>query len=226
MLDSSPPGLLAGLSCKWLLWPVYRVTGFGPLELFVGEVKISVGPDFFFLILFDPVSNRVTREPARIEARWPQGFGAEDRLVKLPLVSSGRLLDSGKRQVVFEERVHNGTVYNAVVYHYFDIGADLKLTQVLAVEARTLDPFLRKVYLRQLSQVGPDELREDLFAVPIGGRGPRRRLGYSLLETKGPGAPFRLKKQRPAREEDRSRLLTGCETDPRGLRDALGAVDS
>jgi len=51
-------------------------------------------------------------------------------------------------------------MYNAVVYHYFDVGPNLELTRVLARETRVvaLEPS-EGLFVRELTQLTPRRLR-------------------------------------------------------------------
>jgi hypothetical protein len=178
------------------------------LQLYVAEVHIHAIPDYFLLILYDPKTGRATRSPPRIGARWQQVFHTSDSFIKRPLVSSTTQLNSKRPQIIFEEIVHNGTMYNGIVYHYFEIGSDLQLAHSLAIEARAFGP-LGDGYVRQAHWLGPNRLRLSLFLQKEGGR--REPLGYSMLGRNGPGLPFRVMQQRPKPGGNPSGLITFCE---------------
>ena len=198
LLSRVGPDLVDGRRCADLFHPVYRVSGFGRRDLFVSEIDIGNGGSFFYLVLHDLVSGAATEDPPWVGAKWPQIFGAGDPLVTRPFVSSADLFLNGHRQIVFEERVHNGTMYNGVIYHYFDIGPQLELTRVLARETRmaALDQ-KDGLYVRELTQLSPTRLRLDTFSVG-GNRAARRQaLGFVILESPGPGIAFRVVERHP-----------------------------
>jgi hypothetical protein len=93
--------------------------------------------------------------------------------------------------VVVEERAHNGNVYNAAVYRYFDIGPDLKLTNVLALETRVLDPFPPSdgKLMRTLTRI--DATHQRIDQVYVDGK-KRISGGYAILASEGPGRPFHV----------------------------------
>jgi hypothetical protein len=134
MLARTLPELAEGLTCTMLLRPVYRISGFGQADLFVAEADIPTAGGFFFLIVHDSATGAATQDPPWVGSKWPQQFGTRDPLVRIPLVSSGDLFQNGRRQVF-----HNGTLYNGVIYHYFDVGPHMELMRVLARDTRVLE---------------------------------------------------------------------------------------
>lgn len=142
---------MEGLTCKDLFPHTYRISAPQHRELYVAEVTSVMGIDYFHLVLYDPPTGTVTQNPPRIWAKWTQGCGAKDPLLKTPYVSFADLFNNHHDQIVFEERVHNGTMYNAVVYRYFDVGTDLALTPILVRETRLLARTRRSVRARPYS---------------------------------------------------------------------------
>ena len=219
-LDSE---ITAELTCREVFKPIYRISGYGRLQLFVAEARFSVAGIHFFLILYDPASGAVTTAPARVFAKWTEGFGSRDSLLRRPLVTSSHL-PGARPQVVFEERVHNGTVYNGVIYHYLDIGPRLQLTPALALETRVLDlADERSQYIRTVRRIGPNRLRLELYRTR--GAGGRERLGNAILERPGPGHSFHVMTRRIAPGFNKNALVTFCDSsrnDDTFLRDGCG----
>lgn len=203
------PGTSDGVTCKDLFPDIYRVSVSELRQLFIAEIYVGRGVSFFYLILYDPSTGAVTQDPPRIGAKWPQSFGAKDPLVKRPFVSFADLFQNNRSQIVFEERVHNGTAYNAVIYHYFDVGPNLALTRVLARETRVMasDPG-KEIFDRELTQLSPTRLRLDTFAVSSDNSAQREELGYVILESPGPGAPFHVTRRYPKDQNPENRLVT------------------
>jgi hypothetical protein len=182
-----------GLTCAALFPSIYRLTAPEQRDLYVADISVGSGVEFFYLIVYDPTSGAVTRDPPRIAAKWSQSFGAADQLVTRPFVSAFDLFQDRHREIVFEERVYNGTAYNAVVYHYFRVGPKLELTPVLAVEARVvaLKP-PDKIFVREFAQLTPTRLRLSLLGVPRDPAAHARPLGYVILESPSAGLPFHV----------------------------------
>ncbi len=211
LLSQVPPGTADGVTCEDLFPNTYRISIPEHRELFVAEIYVGRGNSFFHFIVHDPRTGAVTRNPPWVGAKWPQLFGAQDPLVKKPLVSSADLFQNHHPQIVFEERVHNGTMYNAVVYHYFDVRPDLSLTRVLARETRlmALEPD-DAIFIRELSQLSPTRLRLDTFELLSPDSAQRKQMGYVVLQSAGPGIPFHVV-QRDAKDLGYLNCLITCD---------------
>jgi hypothetical protein len=214
LIAKVPPGTTAGLGCNDLFPDTYRIELADQRELYVAEINVGLGISYFYLVVHDPRTGAATRNPARIGAKSPQSFGATDPLVKTPFVSSADLFQNHHPQIVFEERVHNGDMYNAVIYHYFDVGPDLALTQVLARETRllALQPE-GAVFVRQLTPLIPERLRLDTYELPRLHSAQRNEMGYVIVESAGPGIPFRILERHPKDPKKFNCLIT-CQMEP------------
>ena len=115
-------------------------------------------------------------------------------MLKRPYIALGDLRNDGHKQIVIEERGHNGTIYNAAVYRYFDLGDDLTLTNVLALEARAYDPFFDgdASIERTLTPIDATHVRIDQTYVS-----GKKRIsgGYAVLESTGRGKPYRVRER-------------------------------
>ena len=216
----------AYLDCKFVIPNPFRINIAGGLQLFIAEVSLggALGGSFFHFILYDPTTGRVTANPPAVGSKWPQLFGAFDPLVYTPFVSSADLFGNHRPQIVFEERVHNGTVYNGVVYHYFDVGPNLELTRVLALETRVLPLDPRKgLLVRELTQLEPGHLRITMFEQSNRPDAQRKELGFVNLQSDGPGIPFRVVDQHVEDRDYDKALVTfmGSSEDPRVSDDSF-----
>lgn len=218
-LAKVPPGTADGMTCKDIFPDVFMIAEPQRRELFVAEISLGMGGDFFYLVLHDLDTNAVTGRPPRIGARSMQSFGIKDSLMKKPLLSTADLFQNHHPQIVFEERVHNGTMYNAVVYHYFDIQPDLAMTRVLALETRVLalDP-RQGIFVREIKQLSPTRIRMDTFA---DANGKRRAQGYVILESAGRGKPFHVVERHPIDPRDDKSLVTFTAQSPKADDDFL-----
>jgi len=209
-----PPGTVDGMLCKDLYPEVFRISEPDHRELFVAEISVGMGGDFFYLVAYDSRTGAATTDPPHIGAKSQQSFGAEDELVKKPFLSTADLFQNHHPQVVFEERVHNGTMYNGVVYHYFDIQPNLALIRVLARETRVraLDPH-EGLFVRELTIMSPTRVRMDTFSET---NGTRKAMGYVILESAGPGHAFRVAERHPADPNNHQGLVTFTDESPKG----------
>jgi hypothetical protein len=157
------------------------------LELYAVHAQSWVA-SWLLLVVYDPASGKATAKPAYINLKWADG---KDPLLKKPYVATADLRGDGHWQIVVEERAHNGTIYNAVVYRHFDVAPDLSLTNVLALEARSIDPFSdgHPIVLRATTTLDNRRLRIDQSYVT----GKKKIAGgYAILESTGPGVPYRV----------------------------------
>jgi hypothetical protein len=170
----------------------YRISAPQHRELYVAEVTSVMGIDYFYLVLYDPPTGTVTQNPPRIWAKWTQGCGAKDPLLKTPYVSFADLFNNHHDQIVFEERVHNGTMYNAVVYRYFDVGTDLALTPILVRETRLLALEGDGLFVRDLTQLSDTRLRLETSATSLKDLASRKEQGYVILESSDSNTPLHV----------------------------------
>jgi hypothetical protein len=216
LLGRLPPGTAEGLTCDDLFPHTYRISIADQRQLYVSEISIGFSISFFYLIVSDPLTGSVTRDPPRVGAKDPQSFGAKDPLVKKPFVSLADLFQNHHPQIVFEERVHNGNMYNAVVYHYFDVGPDLGLTRVLARETRllALNPE-GAIFFRELTLLSANRLRLDTFELLSPHSAQRKEMGYVILESPGPGVPFHVVEHH-AKDSSHFDCLVTCQDESPG----------
>ena len=221
-LRAAARGLLAragrerteGLTCRDLFPGTYRISEPGHHQLFVARIYVEYAWGFYHLILYDPATGAVTEHPPRIWASWTDEFGAKDELIRPPFVSASDLFQDHHPQVVFEERAHNGNMWNAVIYHYFAVRPNLTLTRVLAREARSLGISRRDgLFVRELTQLSPSRLRLDTLNVSGPRSSKRTELGYVLLESPGPDRPFRVVERHP-KDPQKFDCLVTCMGDP------------
>jgi hypothetical protein len=194
------------LTCDEIFSPVFRLEAPSGLQLYVGPRDFALGNAVDYFIMYDPLSKAVTKSPPFMFTKWWQAFDASDPLEKHPVVRMEPARSGWPPLLIVEEGTHNGTVYNAVVYRYFEIGKDMSLTQVLAVEARAF-----------FFGVGPTE-REARFLTPnrvqLTVTTPSSRKygarGTVLLERTRSGQPFHVTRRTPLRGIHAKGLITYC----------------
>lgn len=166
-----------------------------------------VGFTTHFLIVFDPSTRALTKNPPALWGKWTDlertsiahGNNRGD-LLQRPIISFDDLDQDGQPEIIIQEVVHNGTMYNAVVYYYFHLGRDLSLNQVMALETRVVDlytPNEEGRIVREIKKQKPTELLLETFAVESSGPSARRRVGEVVLRSTGPGKPFAVAERRP-----------------------------
>ena len=191
------PSLKREYSEEYFYGNVFRITAPGGRELYVFLQTGPLGVYFYYFILFDPKTNKVTKMPPCIYAKWMLGpaWGAE---LKKPLASFEDIDGDETEECVIQERVHNGTVYNAIVYHYYHISPDLSLRPVLAVETRLRDITTEDqdgIINRTLQKTGIGEVLLDVSLDCSTPNPLHRELGSVLLRSPEPGSPFKIVKK-------------------------------
>jgi hypothetical protein len=195
--------------CEDLYGKIFRISTAPGLYLYAAEISPVSPIKLLFLILFDPATGALTKDPPRIEMKSTQIFGWKDPLLRQPLISLAGLPINQSRQIVVEERVHNGTMYNAVVYNYFEVGPDLSLTRVLAFEPRAYSIGKQEgLIVRTLQSIGPNQQRLESSLETNAAPHQRQDLGYVILERAGPGHPFQVKERHPKSRNNDSILVT------------------
>jgi hypothetical protein len=178
---------LAAMRCRDIYPRAHVIRLRDGLELYAVHAG-SWATSWLLLIVYDPASGKATPKPAYVNLKWA---GSKDRLLKKPYVATADLRGDGRWQIVVEERAHNGTLYNAAVYRYFDIAPDLALTNVMALEARTVDPLSNgeAMVLRTMTTLDARHLRIDQSYAT-----GKKKIsgGYAILESTGPGVPYRV----------------------------------
>jgi len=113
-------------------------------------------------------------------------------------------------------------MYNGVVYNYFDVGPDLSLTRVLALEKRVLTIGAQEgLIVRTLERSGPNQLRLKSYMTHEPRPREHKELGYVILETAGPGSPFHVKQRHPKSKDVDSILVTYSGANEHGSDDAF-----
>jgi hypothetical protein len=194
--------------------PIFRITAPGKRELYVFRRTGPMGADFFFFILFDPMTKRITQNPPCIYAKWMKrdDWGAE---LRKPLLSFEDVDGDGQQEYLVQERVHNGTMYNAIVYHYYHVSSDLDLRPILAVETRLLDLFTEEqggVITRTVQTLGKGKIRLDV-SLDCKKQPLHRELGSVVLRSPKPGSPFAIVERTVLDSAYASALVTASEED-------------
>lgn len=204
---------------KEIYGPIFRVDAPHDRHLYVFKLYDEVGgiTTCYFLLLHDPHSNKLSKEPPCIYGRWTdvmnQG-GEDSRLMKRPYVFFDDLNLDKEPELVIEEQVHNGNVYNAAVYHYFHVGKDLSLKHLLALEARLIDPFSEKesgLIVRKIKKLGPNRIKIVVSTESSTGANKSEAIGEILLESPDARTPFVIKSKTVFVERYGGMLVTGSE---------------
>jgi hypothetical protein len=192
---------------------VFRIEAPQKKALFIFQENGLFGAIFYHLILFDPHKNVVTQSPPRIYGKWMQGGFWGAKLLE-PLISFDDLDQDGSPEIIIQERVHNGTMYNAAVYHYFKVGPDMSLHQILAMETRLIDLYtedLGGLIIRRVTKLAPNQVKLETF-LEVEHRKPQK-LGETILIRDGGYSPFQISSHHIINPQYKGLLITGSEKD-------------
>jgi hypothetical protein len=189
--------------CADIFPPVFKLIGPGGLQLYVAPRNFVLGNTVDYFFMYDPRTGAVTSAPPLIYTKWSS---VDDALMKRPIVRMESGTKGGFPRLIVEERTHNGTVYNAVVYRYFEIGKEMSLKQVLAVEARAY-ALPAGLTTRTATFLGPNRVRIVVSTTPPHKFGSH---GTVLLERSGSGQPFHVARRAAAHGD--YTLVTYCDT--------------
>src|SRR5579862_5838627 len=200
---------LRDLSVDAFYGPVFRITAPGNRYLFIFKEEDVVGILFYYLIMYDHKSGRTTANPPSVYGKWMEGgdWGAE--LTK-PLVFFDTSEGGETPKLIFEERVHNGTGYNAIIYHYYDIASDYSFRQVLALETRLSDVRTEDeggIIQRMLKRISRDSLMIETTLNRYGHED--EYLGDVLVVRTKDGLPFHVARRNIKNQIYRDILITG-----------------
>jgi hypothetical protein len=191
------------MTCKYF-FHVYRLSAPHGRSLYVNISAAPTRPEHFDLVLFDPSNEKVSPQLLRLTARWSLGREGPVSLSDQP-VTWLDLYDNDNPVLVFETIGHNGTTYNAAIFHYLYVGSRLELRPVLARETALMGEKGDR-YMRKLSPVG-NGVWKLTTTHELPGK-PETDLGYALIESPRPGTPFRILELHPRDQENRDRLIS------------------
>jgi hypothetical protein len=196
--------------------PVFRVTPPRASHRHLYVFKLRTVMDLFdlVLILHDRRTDAVTPRPVRFSTRWMsrrKGW----RLVKPPLVRFDDLDQDGQDEIVYQVRIHNGTMINAVAYHYLHVGHDTSLAEVFVRETRLVNLFApagdpHAFILRDIEKLGPGRIRLRTTLADTPFRSGGDEAGSVELCRERPGSRFRESARRVRLPRYERLLLNVC----------------
>jgi hypothetical protein len=159
------------------------------LHLYVYFINgIGTDSDIICLILYDCHRAKVSPQPHCFSGRWMYGRWPAIPISK-PFIDFNDLNLDGNPEVVFKERIHNGTCLNAIVHHFLHIGGDLSLTPIFRLESLSCGYDGRAGYLiRTIEKPEPNQLLVRVSAKPQ--REGEKKVGYVFLESHNASSLF------------------------------------
>jgi hypothetical protein len=192
------------------LGPIIRIPTPQHLDLYIFEEADPVDCAYYDFILYNPRTKQATAKPPYIYAKWMPGEDWGEPLER-PLISFKDIDGDGSEELVVRERVHNGTVYNGVMTHYYALTSDCALRQMVAVETRVvvlaMSGPVREIH-RALLPVGRNELKLTAVLKDMETGRPDTLLGEVVLRRKSPSSPVQVATKRAFVEGFKDELIT------------------
>jgi len=157
----------------------------------------------FHFLMFDPNTASFSKETFSISGRTEGHF-----LFRKPLVYFYDLNQDGHPELVIQQTVHNGTMYNSSLYHYFHIGQDMSLNRILCLEARIVDLYTDSLIVRRIENLGKNEIKIDVFLQEPEGAPSESKLGHLILTSMGSATPFSVTSRHIIAEKYGRMMLT------------------
>jgi len=160
---------------------------------------IGTSSDTICLIVYDCDSDRASPNPACFSGQWMYGRWPGVPIRK-PFVDFNDLNLDGHCEIVFKERIHNGTALNAVVHHFLHINSDLRLIPILRLEKYSENHYSSSMkdgpdryLIRSIEKISPGKInvRVCLSDDPL--EQGEKEVGYVLLESAGASSAFGVK---------------------------------
>jgi hypothetical protein len=126
---------------------VYRMSYDFQLYLYICKMKGTYsGVIRYYFLLNNDVNDKVTQIPPSINGKWMSknegGFKEQYKLLKAPLISFEDIDNDFNKEIIVKERLHNGSIYNAVIQNYFKVDlVNLSLTRIFCLEIQAFHPF-------------------------------------------------------------------------------------
>jgi hypothetical protein len=154
----------------------------------------------------------VTAKGPYVDLKWAELI-SDEAYLKRPYVKAEDITGDGKPELVVEEQVHNGNMYNGVVYHYYEIGQDMALHHIFALETRVFDIRSEEgpenaFFVRKLESKRKGRIR---IRTSIDSKSKSELLGSVDLVQTAPGKAFKVLKRRCANDQDCGNLITCSE---------------
>lgn len=97
----------------------------------------------YHVMAFDKTNKLNGKSLAIINGKWMDNNeeGFDMKFLEKPLIFFQDINNDNKNEIVIKERAHNGNIYNAEIWNYFELDKTLNLKKILAVEVKQLSIF-------------------------------------------------------------------------------------
>jgi hypothetical protein len=207
--------LLQDRTCRDFFGEIHKFPAPKNRQLYVGGISLATTSSTFELILYDPTTKKASQSSARLNAKWTDenwSFGGIDADLNVEQsISWTDLYRDANPVLVFRNIGHNGTMYQATIYHYFHVGRNLNLTPVLARETDLNDAY-DDSFAREIVPMGGGMWK--MITTQRKSENEQVDIGYVLLKSLSPGQPFSIAEFHPVRDDDEDMLVTGSGEKP------------
>lgn len=97
----------------------------------------------YYLFAYHLNNKIITKEPPYVNGRWMEndevGFHPSRRFLTPPLLYFEDINKDNHSEIVIKIRVHNGTVYNALVHNFYQINNNMDISLIFAFESKQVD---------------------------------------------------------------------------------------
>lgn len=108
----------------WSLLCTYKLTYNDRFDIYVAKLSL-VSLESYRVMLFNKTTKHASEQMVYIDGRWDgneeRGYLESIRLMSEQVVTLKDVLPLPEKEVILNERVHNGNVVNAVVQHYYTL---------------------------------------------------------------------------------------------------------
>jgi len=192
---------------------VFCIPSFGGRKLYMFKLywlgRRSPSEFEYHFLMFDPETKAVTQKPFSIYGSRIQSFRNSGIFCK-PLIHFYDLNQDGAPEVAVEQVIHNGTMYNCAIHHYFHIDENMSFVRLLALESRVAHLFSNEkgVIVRRISRLKPGEVKISVNLQIPRGAPSEEELGHVILASKDNSSPFQVTRKSVASEQYRGVLIT------------------
>ncbi len=117
---------------------VFKVKYSAKVNIYILKLTMFNKIEYTFL-LYNQIGNHISSLIPFINGKWmdneEEGFYEDSKLISKPLIYFEDLTGDNCKEIIIKERVHNGTAYNAVIEHIFQLDSYMNLKKLLCVES-------------------------------------------------------------------------------------------
>lgn len=134
---------LLKINQKFELLDVFKIKYDENINVYLVKIKGISKVIRYYLLAYHLNHKIVTSEPPYINGRWMEndeiGFHPNRRFLAPPLLYFEDINRNNFPEIAIKIRVHNGTVYNALIHNFYQINDDMNISLIFAFESKQVD---------------------------------------------------------------------------------------